>query len=197
MVLAIPPLGAHRDLAGRARLSVQHRRERARARRGRAVDAFDHGRRDDLRCAAERAFDRLYRVDLRLGAGRARPVSQDLWLAAGLAAAPARARTADAAQPADRRGRRDRMGHAAHRHPDSGLLCRACRRRRLLRRAAGREPAAKAQDQLRADPRSGHHPPPEGARSMPPSPGRSARSASGSSPRRRGSRWRSAFRAKA
>ena len=115
---------------------------------------------------------------------------------ARLAPPPRDADGGGAAQhPAGRR-RRHRMvlAPARHRHPRP--VRRAAIRRHLLCRPAGRLDAAEAEDQLRPDPRPGHHPEARTRATRPPSPARSARSASGSSRPRRRSRWRSAFRAR-
>ena len=61
---------------------------------------------------------------------------------------------------------------------------------------AGRLDAAEAEDQLRPDPRPGHHPEARRGRQGGGGASRSGRSASGSSPPRPGSRSRSAYRAR-
>ena len=144
------------------------------------------------------------RADHRLCASRSPPaLAAALWRlfrsygrAARLAAASGRACGGRAAQRAARRRRRDRMGLAPARHRDPRPVLRAGCGRRLLCRAAGRLAAAEAEDQLRSDPRARSSPRSSPRATSRRSPGRSARSASGSSPRRRRSRSRSAFRAR-
>ena len=74
-----------------------------------------------------------------------------------------------------------------------GLFFSPAVRRHLLRRPERRVAAGQAEDQLRPDPRPGDRAATRRRRQSRRSPSRCGRSASGSSPRRPGSRWRSAF----
>ena len=164
----------------RRALGDQHRRRRA---------LFTHFHRDGLIIAY------VVSVVAGLGAALWRLFAQ-LRPAARLEAASGGADGGGAAQHPARRRRRDRMGlaPARHRHPRPvrrALLCRP-----LLCRAAGRLDAAEAEDQLRSDPRAGHHPEARRRATRRRWRGRCARSASGSSPPRPRSRSRSAFPAR-
>ncbi|CAA9497359.1 MAG: Membrane protein, partial [uncultured Sphingomonadaceae bacterium] len=148
-----------------ARLSRRHRVHGARAVGDRAM-GDQHRRRGPVLhpVAARRADHRLCPLD---GRGDARqPVAAvaELWKPARMAAAAGTPAPPGARQRAARRRRRDRMGVAAHRYRDSGAVLLAGDRRRLLCRAAGHEPAAEAQDQLRPDPGPRDHPQPRGGK---------------------------------
>ena len=89
------------------------------------------------------------------------------------------------AQRAAGRRRRDRMGLAQRRPLHPRPVVRAARSSASIIWRSRSLAAAEAEDQLRPDPRPGHHPEPGATTTAPRSRSRCARSASGSSPRRR------------
>src|SRR5690606_34153501 len=118
----------------------------------RAVDDLDHGWRVRAGRIAERSLARLPGLDLCRVADGGLAVPAHLRPATRVASLDRPDGTPDGARAAVGGRRYDRVGYPPARrlHPRPVRGTRS--RRNLLHRAAGREPAAEAQDQLRADP---------------------------------------------
>jgi hypothetical protein len=148
--LAILPLALTESALGGAGLSLRRRRTVSRARRGRAVDAVDHGGSDDLRDArpAGCRWPTLSHRSLAAQWPRSGRC-QALWPAQGTMAPRIRCGWLNwRGQTCHWPGPTRSNGARAARHLHPAVLRGEGRGRRLLLCPAGREPAAEAEDQL-------------------------------------------------